>query len=148
MRTNILETFIGIIVIILAISFLFYSFTITGNNTEGFYKVNATFNRIDGLQIGSDVRLSGIKIGNVASSSLNQVTYEANLTLNIDNSINIPEDSSAKITMDGLLGSNYISIEPGGSDIYLVENDTILFTQGSVDLIGLVGEALFSVEDN
>jgi len=89
MRTNILETFIGIIVIILAISFLFYSFTITGNNTEGFYKVNATFNRIDGLQIGSDVRLSGIKIGNVASSSLNQVTYEANLTLNIDNSINI-----------------------------------------------------------
>ena len=92
--------------------------------------------------------MSGIKIGNVASSSLNQVTYEANLTLNIDNSINIPEDSSAKITMDGLLGSNYISIEPGGSDIYLVENDTILFTQGSVDLIGLVGEALFSVEDN
>ena len=91
--------------------------------------------------------MSGIKIGNVASSSLNQVTYEANLTLNIDNTINIPEDSSAKITMDGLLGSNYISIEPGGSDIYLETGDEIMFTQGSVDLIGLVGEALFSVED-
>ena len=50
--------------------------------------------------------------------------------------------------MDGLLGSTYISLDPGGSDIYLVENDTILFTQGSVDLIGLVGEALFSVEEN
>ena len=66
----------------------------------------------------------------------------------IDNSIQIPDDSSAKITMDGLLGSNYISIEPGGSEIYLSENDYLLYTQGSVDLIGLVGEALFSVEEN
>ena len=148
MRSNTFETFVGAIVIILAVSFLFYSFSITDNNTEGTYKINATFNRIDGIQIGSDVRLSGIKVGSVVQSSLNQSTYEANLVLIIDNSINIPDDSSAKITMDGLLGSNYISIEPGGSDIYLIENDYILYTQGSIDLIGLVGEALFSVEDN
>ena len=148
MRSNTFETFVGAIVIILAVSFLFYSFSITDNNTDGTYKINATFNRIDGIQIGSDVRLSGIKVGSVVQSSLNQSTYEANLVLIIDNSINIPDDSSAKITMDGLLGSNYISIEPGGSDIYLIENDYILYTQGSIDLIGLVGEALFSVEDN
>ena len=148
MRSNTFETFVGAIVIILAVSFLFYSFSITDNNTDGTYKINATFNRIDGIQIGSDVRLSGIKVGSVVKSSLNQSTYEANLVLIIENSINIPDDSSAKITMDGLLGSNYISIEPGGSDIYLIENDYILYTQGSIDLIGLVGEALFSVEDN
>ena len=148
MRSNIFETFIGAIVIILAVSFLFYSFSITDNNTEGTYNINATFNRIDGIQIGSDVRLSGIKIGSVSKSSLNQTTYEAQLTLIIDNSIKIPDDSSAKITMDGLLGSNYISIEPGGSEIYLKENDYLLYTQGSIDLIGLVGEALFSVEEN
>ena len=148
MRSNTFETFVGAIVIILAVSFLFYSFSITDNNTDGTYKINATFDRIDGIQIGSDVRLSGIKVGSVVKSSLNQSTYEANLVLIIDNSINIPDDSSAKITMDGLLGSNYISIEPGGSDIYLIENDYILYTQGSIDLIGLVGEALFSVEDN
>ena len=148
MRSNTFETFVGAIVIILAVSFLFYSFSITDNNTEGTYKINATFNRIDGIQIGSDVRLSGIKVGSVVKSSLNQSTYEANLVLIIENSINIPDGSSAKITMDGLLGSNYISIEPGGSDIYLIENDYILYTQGSIDLIGLVGEALFSVEDN
>ena len=94
------------------------------------------------------MRLSGIKIGSVAKSSLNQTTYEADLVLVIDDSIYIPDDSSAKITMDGLLGSNYISIEPGGSDIYLTENDYLLYTQGSIDLIGLVGEALFSVEEN
>ena len=148
MRSNIFETFIGAIVIILAVSFLFYSFSITDNNTEGVYNINATFNRIDGIQIGSDVRLSGIKIGSVSKSSLNQTSYEAQLVLIIDNSIKIPDDSSAKITMDGLLGSNYISIEPGGSEIYLSENDYLLYTQGSVDLIGLVGEALFSVEEN
>ena len=148
MRSNIFETFIGAIVIVLAVSFLFYSFSITDNNTEGVYNINATFNRIDGIQIGSDVRLSGIKIGSVSKSSLNQTTYEAQLALIIDNSIKIPDDSSAKITMDGLLGSNYISIEPGGSEIYLSENDYLLYTQGSVDLIGLVGEALFSVEEN
>ncbi len=148
MRSNIFETFIGAIVIILAVSFLFYSFSITDNNSESTYKIKATFNRIDGIQIGSDVRLSGIKIGSVAKSSLNQTTYEAELVLVIDDSIYIPDDSSAKITMDGLLGSNYISIEPGGSDIYLTENDYLLYTQGSIDLIGLVGEALFSVEEN
>ena len=142
------DRFIGAIVIILAVSFLFYSFSITDNNAEGTYSINATFNRIDGIQIGSDVRLSGIKIGSVSKSSLNQTTYEAQLALIIDNSIKIPDDSSAKITMDGLLGSNYISIEPGGSEIYLSENDYLLYTQGSVDLIGLVGEALFSVEEN
>ena len=148
MRSNTFETFIGAIVIILAISFLFYSFSITDNNAEGTYKIKATFNRIDGIQIGSDVRLSGIKIGSVAKSSLNQTTFEADLVLIIDNSIFIPDDSSAKITMDGLLGSNYISIEPGGSDVYLADNDYLLYTQGSIDLIGLVGEALFSVEEN
>jgi len=148
MRSNTFETFIGAIVIILAVSFLFYSFSITDNNAEGTYKIKATFNRIDGIQIGSDVRLSGIKIGSVAKSSLNQTTYEADLVLIIDNSTYIPDDSSAKITMDGLLGSNYISIEPGGSDIYLSENDYLIYTQGSIDLIGLVGEALFSVEEN
>ena len=148
MRSNTFETFIGAIVIILAVSFLFYSFSITDNNSEGTYKIKGTFNRIDGIQIGSDVRLSGIKIGSVAKSSLNQTTYEADLVLVIDDSIYIPDDSSAKITMDGLLGSNYISIEPGGSDIYLTENDYLLYTQGSIDLIGLVGEALFSVEED
>lgn len=148
MRSNTFETFIGAIVIILAVSFLFYSFSITDNNSEGTYQIKATFNRIDGIQIGSDVRLSGIKIGSVAKSSLNQTTYEADLVLVIDDLIYIPDDSSAKITMDGLLGSNYISIEPGGSDIYLTENDYLLYTQGSIDLIGLVGEALFSVEEN
>ena len=148
MKSNAFETFIGAIVIILAAVFLFYSFSVTDNNTNGSYKVNAVFNRIDGIQNGSDVRLSGIKIGTVAKSLLNQTTYEAELNLLIENSIKIPDDSSAKITSDGLLGNSYVSIEPGGSEIFIEENGQILFTQGSIDLIGLVGQTLFSVEEN
>ena len=91
--------------------------------------------------------MSGIKIGTVASQELDNSSFEAKVLMSIDSKILIPEDSSAKITSDGLLGGNYISIEPGGSDIYLLNNEEIFFTQGSVDLIGLVGEALFSVED-
>ena len=148
MKSNAFETFIGAIVIILAAVFLFYSFSVTDNNTNGSYKDNAVFNRIDGIQNGSDVRLSGIKIGTVANSLLNQTTYEAELSLLIENSIKIPDDSSAKITSDGLLGNSYVSIEPGGSEIFIEENGQILFTQGSIDLIGLVGQTLFSVEEN
>jgi len=122
MKSSVFETFIGAIVVFLAVVFLFYSFSITDSNTNGSYKIIAVFNRIDGIQNGSDVRLSGIKIGTVASSLLDQTTYEAELNLLIDNSIKIPDDSSAKITTDGLLGNSYVSIEPGGSEIYIEEN--------------------------
>ena len=147
MKSNIFETFIGALVIILALAFLFYGFSIADNTSGSNYKVSAVFNRIDGIQNGSDVRLSGIKIGTVSGSLLDQNTYEAKLYFLIENDIKIPEDSSAKITSDGLLGSNYISIEPGGSEIFLKENGEIIYTQGSIDLIGLVGQALFSVDE-
>ena len=115
-------------------------------NKDNNYNIYAVFNRIDGIKIGSDVRLSGIKIGSVFSQKLDNITYEARVSMAINSNISIPDDSSAKITTDGLLGSNYISIEPGGSDIYLEDSEGIMFTQGSIDLIGLVGEAIFSVE--
>ena len=117
-------------------------------NNDGNYSVSAVFNRIDGIKLGSDIRMSGIKIGTVSNQKLDNTTFQARVLMSIDSNILIPDDSSAKITTDGLLGGNYISIEPGGNDIYLESGDEILFTQGSVDLIGLVGEALFSVEDN
>ena len=124
-----------------------YCYFIAHSTRINSYNVSALFNRIDGIKIGSDIRMSGIKIGTVVSQELDNSSFEAKVLMSIDSKILIPDDSSAKITSDGLLGGNYISIEPGGSDIYLLNNEEIFFTQGSVDLIGLVGEALFSVED-
>jgi phospholipid/cholesterol/gamma-HCH transport system substrate-binding protein len=148
MKSNTFEALIGAVVITFTLIFLFFGFQSMRLNNEGKYNVSAVFNRIDGIKLGSDIRMSGIKIGTVSSQELDNITFQARVLMSIDSDIRIPDDSSAKITTDGLLGGNYISIEPGGNDIFLESGDEILFTQGSVDLIGLVGEALFSVEDN
>ncbi|MDC0071449.1 outer membrane lipid asymmetry maintenance protein MlaD [Rhodobiaceae bacterium] len=147
MKSNTFEAIVGVFVIILSLVFLFYGFSTMKLQNSDNYNISALFNRIDGIKIGSDIRMSGIKIGTVANQELDNSSFEAKVLMSIDSKILIPDDSSAKITSDGLLGGNYISIEPGGSDIYLLNNEEIFFTQGSVDLIGLVGEALFSVED-
>ena len=147
MKSNTFEAIVGAFVIFLSVVFLFFGFSTMKLQNSDNYNLSALFNRIDGIKIGSDIRMSGIKIGTVASQELDNSSFEAKVLMSIDSKILIPEDSSAKITSDGLLGGNYISIEPGGSDIYLLNNEEIFFTQGSVDLIGLVGEALFSVED-
>ena len=147
MKSNTFEAIIGALVITLSIVFLYFGFSSIKLNKSDNYNISALFNRIDGIKIGSDIRMSGIKIGTVARQELDNSTFEAKVFMSIDSKILIPDDSSAKITSDGLLGGNYISIEPGGSDIFLLNNEEVLFTQGSVDLIGLVGEALFSVDD-
>jgi len=146
MKSNTFEAIVGAVVIFLAVVFLFVGFSSMKLKKGNNYNLSALFNRIDGIKLGSDIRMSGIKIGTVTKQELDNSTFEAKVFMSIDSKISIPDDSSAKITTDGLLGGNYISIEPGGSDIYLSNNEEIFFTQGSVDLIGLVGEALFSVE--
>ena len=146
MKSNTFEAIVGAVVIFSAVVFLFVGFSSMKLKKGNNYNLSALFNRIDGIKLGSDIRMSGIKIGTVTKQELDNSTFEAKVFMSIDSKISIPDDSSAKITTDGLLGGNYISIEPGGSDIYLSNNEEIFFTQGAVDLIGLVGEALFSVE--
>jgi phospholipid/cholesterol/gamma-HCH transport system substrate-binding protein len=144
MRNNLLESLIGFIVILVAIIFLIYSYSMMGNkNPSKTYEITAVFNEVSGLISGSDVRLSGIKVGSVSSQKLDVETFEAVVSMQISNDIKIPTDSSAKISAEGLLGGNYISIEPGGSDEILIDGDVIEFTQGSIDLIGLLGNAVF-----
>ena len=144
MRNNLLESLIGFVVILVAIIFLIYSYSMMGNkNPSKTYEITAVFNEVSGLISGSDVRLSGIKVGSVSSQTLDVDTFEAVVSMQISNDIKIPTDSSAKISSEGLLGGNYISIEPGGSDETLIDGDVIEFTQGSIDLIGLLGNAVF-----
>lgn len=144
MKNNLLESLIGFVVVLIAIIFFIYSYSMMGNkNSSKTYEITAVFNEVSGLMSGSDVRLSGIKIGSVRSQTLNADTFDAVVSMQINNDIKIPTDSSAKISAEGLLGGNYISIEPGGSDEILSDGDVIEFTQGSIDLIGLLGNAVF-----
>jgi len=144
MQSNFVETLIGAIVVVIAGVFLFYGYTNSGMRSEAGYQVTAEFNRVDGLATGSDVRLSGIKVGTVVSQTIDPKNYKAVVTMNLANDVKIPDDSSAKITSEGLLGSNYVALTPGGSEDYLQNGSQIDFTQGSVDLMGLIGQAVFS----
>jgi len=144
MNNNAFETLIGAVVVALAGVFLFYAYSVTDSVPSRGYTLFAEFDSVDGLASGSDVRLSGIKIGTVAAQTLNTETFLARVELAMDADVKLPDDSSIKVTADGLLGGSYLSIEPGGSEENLENGGEIRFTQGSIDLIGLVGQAIFS----
>ncbi|WP_137390601.1 outer membrane lipid asymmetry maintenance protein MlaD [Rhodoligotrophos defluvii] len=138
MKQNVVETVTGAIVIAVAAAFLFFVYTTTGvGGISGAYHVKASFNNLGGVSTGSDVRISGVKVGSVTSQALDDV-YEAVLTLAIDNGVKIPEDSTAKITSEGLLGASYVAIEPGGSEAAMKEGDQFQYTQSALDLWSIV----------
>ncbi|MGC6471333.1 MAG: outer membrane lipid asymmetry maintenance protein MlaD [Parvibaculales bacterium] len=148
MKNNLIETLVGTAVLALAAIFVIYGYSVTNMAPRQGYVLSASFDRVDGLSIGSDVRMSGIKVGTVIEQTLNPETFYAEVKLQINDEILLPDDTSAKITMEGLLGGNYISLTPGGSLDNLENGDELIYTQGSVDLIGLVSQALFSAEES
>jgi len=147
MQNSIVETLIGAAVIAVAALFFVFAYSSTGSAPISGYDVIAKFNRADGVNVGSDVRLSGIKVGTVEKMALDPKTYNAVLTLALENSVKLPDDSSVRITSEGLLGNQYLSIEPGASEATIKPGGEIENTQGSIDLVGLLGKAVFSAGD-
>ena len=139
MNNSVVETLIGAAVIAVAAFFLAFAYSSTGSAPVSGYDVVAKFNRADGVNVGTDVRLSGIKIGSVSDLTLDPKNYLVTVHMNIRDDIKIPDDSSLIVTSSGLLGSSYISLTPGGSDKMLAAGGMIQNSQGSVDLMGLVG---------
>lgn len=148
MSKNYVESIVGAIVLLVAIGFFTFTYSRVEVGTIDGYELNASFDRIDGLQVGSDVRLSGIKVGTVLSQEINYETYQAMVKFSVDSSVKLPTDSSASITSEGLLGGHYLSLGPGGMDEYLEAGDEVEFTEGSVDLFGLIGQAIYSADDD
>jgi phospholipid/cholesterol/gamma-HCH transport system substrate-binding protein len=148
MQNSVVETLIGAAVIAVAVFFLVFAYSSTGSAPVSGYDVIAKFNRADGVNVGTDVRLSGIKVGTVEKMALDPKTYNAVLTLGLQNSVKLPQDSSVRITSEGLLGNQYLSIEPGSEQQMIKAGGEIENTQGSIDLIGLLGKAVFSAGDS
>lgn len=144
MQNNTVETLIGAVVVLVAAAFLYFTYTATSSGSISGYEIKARFAAVDGVNVGTDVRVHGIKVGSVASLTLDPKSYMAVASLTIRKDIEIPDDSSAKITSSGILGSSYISIQPGGSDKMLAVNGELDDTQGAVDLMGLVGRYINS----
>jgi phospholipid/cholesterol/gamma-HCH transport system substrate-binding protein len=148
MQNSIVETLIGAAVIAVAALFLVFAYSSTGSGPVSGYDVVAKFNRVDGVNVGTDVRMSGIKVGTVEKMSLDPKSYNAVVTMALVSSVKLPDDSSVRITSEGLLGNQYLSIEPGASMDMIKPGGEIENTQGSIDLIGLLGKAVFSSGDS
>lgn len=147
-KSNVLEAIIGFVVVAVAAFFVSYVYANTDLSSSGGSVYKAGFTAIDGLSVGSDVKVFGVKVGTVVSQELDMNNFEAVVEFTIDNSIELAEDSSVKIASEGLLGGSYLKIIPGGADDNLAPGDTFSETQGSVDLIDLVSRAVFASGDS
>ena len=144
MRGNVIETVMGAVVLLVAALFLVFAYKTSQLRQVAGYRVSADFEHIDGIRQGSDVRISGIKIGSVAAETLDPKTFLATLSLNIEPSVQLPDDTVAEIVSSGLLGDKYLSLVPGGSDKTIPVGGKIKYTQSSVSIEHLIGQMIFS----
>jgi len=145
MRNNVIETVMGAVVLMIAGFFLTFAYTNSGYRTSNdSISYHAVFDRVDGLVVGSDVRMSGVKIGSIREMSIDPKTYLAHVVLAVNTHIKIPKDSSAEIVSDGIMGGKYLALVPGGDDDMLKANAQIEHTQSSVSLEAMIGQLIFS----
>jgi len=144
MRGNVIETVMGAVVLVVAAVFLYFAYSTSQYRSVSGYQVAADFERIDGIREGSDVRISGIKVGSVASATLDPKTFLADVRMSIQPGIKLPDDTVAEIVSNGLLGEKYMSLAPGGSEKEIPPGGRIKYTQSSVSLEHLIGQMMFS----
>jgi phospholipid/cholesterol/gamma-HCH transport system substrate-binding protein len=138
-RENASEVIVGAIVLIAAAGFLTYAAQATGfGRDSGNFTLTASFRSIEGITVGTDVKLAGVKIGTVSATSLNPETFRADTVFALNAAVPIPDDSTAIVASEGLLGGNYIELVPGGSLNNLGDGAEIVDTQGAVSLLDLL----------
>lgn len=139
------EVLTGAVVLLVAAAFLIYAVAHSGRAATSGYTLLARFEHIDGLNVGADVRLAGVKIGSVSETRIDPQNFLAIVALTVRNDIKLPKDSAAIITSESLLGGKYLSLQPGGDEVMLQPGQTITITQSSVSLEELLGKFIFSI---
>lgn len=136
---NMTEVLVGGAVLACAVAFGVYASQSTGlsQNRTG-YELGASFRSLEGVGVGTDVRLAGVKIGTVTDVTLNADTYRADTSFSVADGVLIPDDSAVVISSEGLLGGNFVEVMPGGSPFYFEPGDEVEDTQGAVSLISLL----------
>ena len=139
MSNSVAETVIGAAVIATAVGFALYAGALGGMSASGAgVPLVANFRSADGIAVGTEVRLAGIKVGTVTDLALDAQTYQARTTFTVREDVAIPEDSDVKVASEGLLGGAFVEITPGASEFMLSAGDEIVNTQGSVSLLNLL----------
>jgi phospholipid/cholesterol/gamma-HCH transport system substrate-binding protein len=144
MRRNLLETLLGAVVLIVAIGFLAFAYRTSQVSDSDGYELLARFDRVDGLERGADVRISGIKVGAVIDQTLDPETYRAEVRFTLRDDVQLPLDSSAAVVSNGLLGGKYLALVPGGDIEMLEPGDEVALTQSAINFEDLIGHFIFS----
>ena len=149
MKRNVIETFFGGVVLIIAAFFLTFAYSFSNVKKVNGYPIIANFQNIIGIEIGSDVVIGGYKIGTITDIKMNEDYFmQATLTIKDDFSNKIPVDSIAVISSPGLLSEKVVSIEPGIEEDYLKAGDEIVNTQAGASIEQLLGKVIFSLNGN
>lgn len=147
MKRNVIETVLGAVVLLVAGVFLAFAYSSADLRPVAGYKITARFNAVDGLTVGSDVRVGGVKIGSVVGQSIDLETYQAVIIMSIRPDIGLPEDSVATVSSEGLLGGKYVRIDPGASEKHLGGGGDLTETRDIVSLEEMLGKVIFLVTD-
>jgi phospholipid/cholesterol/gamma-HCH transport system substrate-binding protein len=146
MKSNTLETLVGAAIVAVALGFFMFAYKTAGlgGHAGGGMHISAEFDNIDGVNIGSDVRVAGVKVGSVVGQGLNPKSYQARIDMVVQPDLQLADDTSAKITAEGLLGAKFVSLEPGGSETKITDGGVLSYTQGAVDIWSIISQAMFS----
>lgn len=143
MNRNPIETIMGAVVLVVAGLFLAFAYSTADLRTVEGYQLSATFSKVGGLDTGSDVRISGIKVGTVVGQSLDPQTYRAVVRMSIRPDVQLPTDTRASVASDGLLGGKFMKLEPGGASDRLDDGGEITNVANYQSIEDLVGEIIF-----
>ena len=146
MKRNVIETILGAVVLLVAIIFLGFSYSAADMGSGDGYSVTADFTGTGGLNVGDSVQISGVKVGKVSKIELKPEDYLARVTMTVEDFVKLPDDTSALISSEGLLGGKYMELQPGASEDFLGKNGHIEYTQAPQNLEQLLGKFIFSLD--
>ena len=138
MSETLTEALVGAGVLAVALGFGVYAAGFTDFGRSEGYELTASFRSAEGVSVGTDVRLAGVKVGTVTDMDLNPQTFRADTRFTVPHEVLLPEDTAAIIASEGLLGGNYVELRPGGSPFNIEPGSEIEDTQGAVSLITLL----------
>jgi phospholipid/cholesterol/gamma-HCH transport system substrate-binding protein len=147
MRRNVIETVLGGVVLAVAGFFLAFAYSSANVRKVDGYEVTAAFSSIAGLQKGSDVRISGVKIGSITALTLDPTSYQAVVHMSIDPSIKLTKDTAAVVASESMLGGKFLALEPGGEEEFIKPGGRVQYTQSTPGIEQLLGQVIFSLQN-
>jgi phospholipid/cholesterol/gamma-HCH transport system substrate-binding protein len=147
MKRSLVETFLGGVVVIVAVGFFIFALQATEVGAVDGYGLKARFLKVGGLEVGSDVRISGVKVGTVTDRQLDTVSFEAIVLFTVRSDLQLPVDTQAVVTSEGLLGNKYLRLIPGSASDIVAHGSEIAQTRDYRTLEDTVSEIIFLATD-